>query len=315
MLDELAVDKDPGQLDAYTLLFRSASQQQKFVKYTDKFQSFLKEVCFTFLELAKHYLPDDALIQAIGRSETINIAEFRTTTPLSYSIKIEEQSEAIDSKLGRQVALNHVLQYAGNQLDPKQIGLILKEMPFLNNKKLFKHLTMDFDNCENDMLSIERGVFPDVSPYADNKVYVDVLTNRLKQADFNLLPPQVQQMYNQYLVLHEDALQKKLEAEKALQAGFIPSGGALITCMMQVADPAKPGSTKQVRLPYESLNWLVERLGAQGSSLEAIESTNPQVVADISQRMAPPQGSGNMPLTIPPGLGTMATDMPLQTMQ
>jgi hypothetical protein len=315
MLEEVNSDKDSGQLDAYTQLFKSASQQQKFAKYTEKFESFLKEVCFIFLELAKHYLPDNALIQAVGKSEAINIPEFRRTTPLSYSIRLEEQSEAIDSKLGRQVALNHVLQYVGNQLDPKQIGLVLKEMPFLNNKTLFKRLTVDYDNCENDMLSLERGTFPHISLYADNKVYVDMLTNRMKQADFINLNPQIQQMYDQYLQMHESELQRKLEAEKALQKDFIPSGGALITCMMQVKDPSKPGKTQQVRLPYEALFWLINRLEAQGSSLETLQNTNPQVTADLANSMQSQKVLQAQQQQMVQNAPQMAMDMPLQTMQ
>lgn len=124
MIEEVNADDNlTSQLDPYSLLFRSASQAQKFGRYTEKFEEFLKEVCSIFLQLAKHYYDEGMFIRAVGKAELINIAEFKRTEPLSFQIKLEPQSDTVDSKLGRQIALNHVLQYVGSQLDSKQIGL------------------------------------------------------------------------------------------------------------------------------------------------------------------------------------------------
>lgn len=304
-LEELLQDEPTGQMDPYTLLFRSASQAQKFGRYTEKFEEFLKEVCEIYLALAKKYLDNDAFIRAVGKSEIINIPEFRNTLPLSYTIKVEPQSETVDSKLGRQLSLNHVLQYVGNQIGPKQIGLVLKEMPFLNNKTLFKTLSVDYDNVENDMLALERGEVPQVSQYSDNTVYVNALTHRMKQADFKILSPQIQANYINLLKQHEAILEQKAEAEKAAQSGFIPTGGAMITCSMKVPNPADPTKQKQLILPYESLSWLMKRLESQGTGQEQIEDMNTGAKLDMmkammergivgspgqSEQMAQPQG-------------------------
>jgi len=290
MLDEINAENQNGQVDPYALLFRSASSQQKFAQYTEKFENFLKDFLFTFLEMARRYMPDDSVIQAIGKSEAINISEFKTTTPLAYKIKIEEQSETIDQRMGRQLALNHVLQYAGNQLDPKQLGLLLKEMPFLNNNSLFKKFSLDFENVENDMLQIERGQMPFISPYVDNQVYVDNITHRMKQPDFQLLNPQVQQIYDQYLQIHEDQIGQKMQAQQAAKDGFIPTGGSLITVSMQVADPKSQSGSRQVRLPYEAVMFLIQKLEAQGSSLQSLEQMNQGAVMDIQAQQVPGPG-------------------------
>jgi hypothetical protein len=283
MLDEVLLEKESGQVDPYSLLFRSASAQAKFSRYIQKFESFLKQFCQTYLELCRHYLPEEAVIQAIGKAEAINIQEFKSTQALSYLISVEEQTEALDEKMGRQIALNHVLQYVGNQLDTKQIGMILKEMPFLNNKTLFQRLSIDFDNAENDILALERGTMPFISPYCDNQVFIDAVTHRMKQADFQMLSPEIQGIFEQYLTYHEAEMERKAEAMQAAKDGFIPSGGALITCSMQIADPSTSSGTRQVRLPYEALMWLIKRLDAQGSSLNSLEQMNPGVVAQMNQ--------------------------------
>jgi hypothetical protein len=293
MIEEINADDNlTAQLDPYTLLFRSASQAQKFGRYTEKFEEFLKEVCSIFLQLAKHYYDDGMFIRAVGKAELVNIAEFKRTEPLSFQIKLEPQSDTVDSKLGRQIALNHVLQYVGSQLDSKQIGLVLKEMPFLNNNSLFKRLSLDFENVENDMLAIERGQFPTVSQYSDNKVYIDALTHRMKQADFSLLQPQVQQAYQAFLAEHERVLTEKAKAAQAAKDGFIPTGGAMITCSMHMPDPERPGETKQVRLPYETLYWVIQRLQTQSGGMAELEKVNDGAVMDMAQQLI----SGGMPV-------------------
>lgn len=300
-LENLLQDEPTGQMDPYTLLFRSASQAQKFGRYTEKFEEFLKEVCEIYLALAKHYLDDGAYIRAVGKSELVNIAEFRNTLPLSYTIKVEAQSETVDSKLGRQLSLNHVLQYVGNQIGSKQIGLVLKEMPFLNNKTLFKTLSVDYDNVENDMLALERGEVPSVSEYADNTVYVNAITHRMKQADFKLLTPQIQQNYMMLLKQHEQILEQKAEAEKAAQSGFIPTGGAMITCSMKVPSPDDPSKQKQLILPYEALSWLMKRLESQGTGQAQLEDMNTGAQLDMARSLMQRGIAG------PPGQSEQAT--------
>jgi len=289
MLEEVNLEKESGQIDPYTLLFRSASQKAKFNRYIEKVENFMKQFCTTYLELAKKYLPDDMVIVAVGKAEAINLAEFRSTTPLSYQIKIQEQSADISDRLGQQLALNHLIQYAGQQMDPKQLALLAREMPYLKNSSIVKRLTVEYDNADNDMLQLERGQLPFVSPYADNKIYIDCITHRMKQADFQMLDPQVKQLYDQYLTIHENEMMRKKQADQAAKDGFIPTGGSLITVSMHVPDPKTPSGTRQVRLPYESVSWLLQKLEAQGLTLQDLETMNDGVVADMMKRMGQQQ--------------------------
>lgn len=301
MLEEINMENESGQIDPYTLLFRSASSKVKFSRYIEKVEAFMKEFCQVTLELAKHYLPDDAFIQAVGKSEAINIQEFRATVPLSYQIKVEEQSADISDRLGQQLALNHLIQYAGQQMDAKQLALLAKEMPYLKNTQIVKRLTVEYDNAENDMLQIEREQMPFVGPYADNKIYIDAVTHRMKQADFQMLPPNVKQIYDQYLGIHEDQQAQKMQAQQAAKDGFIPTGGSLITVQMSLPDPQSSSGAKQVRLPYEAIMYLIKKLEAQGATLDDLERMNDGVVLDMMNRMGQQQApQGQLPPPPPP---------------
>lgn len=296
MLDEISAENQAGAVDPYALLMRTASQQQKFARYTEKFESFQKQECEIFLKLAKHYLPDDTFIVAVGKSEQINIEEFRNTTPLNYQVKVEVSNETIETRVGKQLSINQVLQYVGGQLEPKQIGLLLKEMPFLNNKVLTSKLSIDYDNVENDMLQLERSQFPFVTEYADNKTYIESVTYRMKQADFQMLDPNIQEMYKKYLSIHMQEMSRKAKEIQAAKDGFIPTGGSLITLSMQVSDPSTSSGTRQVRLPYEAVSWLMQKLEGQGTGIKEIEGLNEGAQA----QMAPMISGGNQMEQQPP---------------
>jgi hypothetical protein len=282
MLEEVLMEENQGQMDPYTLLFRSASQQQKFSQYTEKFENFLKKVCEKSLELARYYLPDDVVVQAVGKSEAVNIAEFKNAHPRHFFIKVEQQTETLDSKLGRQLALNHVLQYVGQNLDQESIGRILKEMPYLNNDYLAKDLTINQENVENDMLALERGEMPDISPYAENEYYVKRLSHRMKQADFRMLNGQIQQNYVQFMQIHEQEIARKQQAIMDAKNEYIPVGGAMITCQMHLPDPKDPTKTKQVRVPYQALDWLIKMLEKQGMNQDKLEAMNEGALSEIA---------------------------------
>lgn len=285
MLEEVNIENEGGQIDPYTLLFRSASSKAKFSRYIEKVESFEKQFCQVTLELGKKYLPDDAFIQAVGKSEAINMAEYRSTQPFSYQIKIEEQSADISDRLGQQLALNHLVQFAGAQMDPKQLALLAREMPYLKNTRIVKQLTLEYDNADNDMLQLERGQLPFISPYAENSIFIDSVTHRMKQADFQMLDQSVQQLYDQYLQIHEEEKGRKVQAEQAAKDGFIPVGGSLITIQMSLPDPKAQGGARQVRLPYDAVMWLIKRIESQGLTMQDLESMNDGAMTEMMQRM------------------------------
>jgi hypothetical protein len=227
----------PGQIDAYSMLFTSLKRQRKFAIYGEKFEQFLIDLCQVYLELAKQYLDDDALIYAVGKSERINMAEFRKTSPLCYQIRLEARSETIETQLGKQLTANHILQYVGPQLQKDDIGKIIRNMPFGNNEESFKDFTIDYDVAKNDFLALERGEIPIVGEYDNHEFAVRKTTARIKEPDFRFLTPQIRVNYITYLKQHEkfiaDQAQKLIDAKNE----FIPISGPLIGCDFFVPTP------------------------------------------------------------------------------
>lgn len=284
LLDRIDEEKMTN-LDPFAMLFRSMSQSANFNIYAEKFGEFVVEFWELVLELAKYYLSDSEYIAAVGKSELINIQEFRDTTPLHHKITVEQQEDTIETKLGRHLTMMNILQYVGQKLEPEDIGRMAENMPFGNWKDTFSRLTQNDRNVKNDFLAIERGEMPYVSDNDDSDFCLEAVATRKKERDYQLLPDQVKFIYDQYEQMHLAKKQQELEAAQMAQSEFIPTGGALVTCNIYVPNEDPSKAPKYARLPYETLHWVMEKLKAQGLSQENIESMNAAQVAELMQRM------------------------------
>jgi len=290
--DVQELDKDMnGQLDPYTLLFRSMRQKQKFAYYSEKFGNLLVRVHKKALELFRHYASPQFLIPVLGKSEQVHIQAFKQSTDVSWNIELEQMSDDIETKMGKQITLNHVLQYIGPQLDKGDIGKFLRLSPYLNTEKMFQDMTQDWDNLTNDIIQLDRGEYPAANTYDNHDYMIKGLASRMKQPDFKFLHPQIQAMYKQKMQEHEEIKkQQMLEIQRA-ESGFIPAQGYAVVCDLYVPDPEDPQKTKRVKVPSESLTWLLKQLEIQGNSQNTIEKIgNQQAISDIAAQFNNAQG-------------------------
>ena len=283
MIPEILEDKQDGNIDPYALLFKSLRQKKNFSMYIDKFEAFVLKFHEVFLELARQYLPEDELISMIGRNEIVNISEFKNAKPLGYQIILEQISEDVDTLMGRQLVLNHVLQFVGPQLTRDDIGKMISQMPFADSEDAFSDFTLDYESATNIILSLDRGVPPTTMP--SNKQYTlnKVVSRRLK-SDFQFLDPRTQFLYSEYEKMLSESIAMDLQLQKAMNADLIPSQGFLVTCDFYVPDPMKPGSNKRARIPMDSLAWLIQRLEAQGTSLEQLQQAPEAAQRSVAQQ-------------------------------
>lgn len=290
MIDEINQEK-MSNMDPTALLFRSLKQKAKFGQYGEKFGQYLVDRWELTLKLAKYYLPDDAVISAVGKSEAINIQEFKNTTPLNHQIKIVEMEGTIESQMGKQMMFQHALQYLGSQLSKNQIGMLLRDMPFGNMKDATRELTIDYDIINNDILSLDRGQVPKPSENVDPVYALKMIDLRMKSPDFVQLSTMIQQNYMQYKNTYMQIQAQQAQALIDAKNEFIPASGALIACDMYVPDPNDPQkAAKRVRVPYQALDWLVKTLETQGMGQQALEQMNPGTMADIASQLRQQQG-------------------------
>lgn len=293
-VSEESAESQNNNIDPYGMLFKTAAQKKKFVLYTEKFQEFEEEICDISLRYAKAFYRDEMMIPIIGKKEFVNIAEFRDSDDLSYQIKIEAQTEDLESRMGKQLSLNHLIQYAGPSMAAKDLGRVIRSMEYINKEQLFDDETLDYDNATSDILAMDRGKWVAPDPEENHDYVIKRLIHRVKQKDFDTLPPQTQMQYQKKIDMHRGIKAQQVAAAQAAKDGFIPSGGFLVSCDFYVADPADPSKQKRLRLPAESVAWLQEQLNQQGTTQDALEQSDLQTQARVAQIL-------NAQRQLPPG--------------
>jgi hypothetical protein len=269
-----------GKLDPYALLYFSMRNKNKFSAPGEVFEEFVVELTETLLRVIKHYIPEDVLIPIIGKNEMANISEFKNTTPNKYKIQVEAVSTDIDTMLGKQLAINHTLQYVGQNMDKKDIGRMLRAMPFMNQEEAYGDLTIDYDNVKNDILSLERGQIPQANIYDNHDYIIQRIVHRMKQADYKILPPEIQQAFEQYKMQHEEMAADRIQAIQRAQQGLIPTDGYMAKCDLYMTTP--DGKTTRVVLPSKAIEWLIGQLDAQGNPLAQLDQLSNQTLNQIS---------------------------------
>lgn len=308
-----ALEDKEVQADPMAMLFRSAKDKKKFVIYISKFEQFLKEVCLIYLGLAKNYFDDQMLIPMVSKNEFVNVSEFRQTGELELSIEVKPMSDDVNTMFGKALAINHALQYVGPNMKPDQVGHLLRQMPFANFEDSFSDLTLDYDAATNLVLALERGEMVEPSP-ADNKEYmIKRLDKRMREADFRMLAPQIQQNFLQLKQSYQSMIAEELKKLQAAQQGFIPTEGALIKTDMNVEMPNSTGGVKTTRaaFPYKALEWLDQKLKEQGMAQERLQAELSQAtLAEISAQIPNQQGQGTATPQQNPSMGLQGLQFP-----
>lgn len=292
--------KEPKGNEPMGLLFRSVKDQKKFSMYAEKFEHFLKRVCKLYLKLAKEYFDEETLVPMVGKSEFVNIAEFKNTRDIDTNIKVVPMTDDINTMFGKWMSINHMIQFSSTQLGKEDIARIARNLPFGNFEESFKDLTLDYDLADNFILAIDRGEQPQPG-LNDNKEYMAKrLSNRMRQPDFPMLPPEIQQYYQMALNQYQQMLaQDKAELQRA-ESGFIPTTGPLIRTDLKAEVPNASGGMKTVSksFPIDALAWLEKQMQAQGASVETLMQLSEEQKAQIAAKfngMNPQAGLPQVP--------------------
>ena len=293
MVPEEMENKSEG--DAWAELFKSMKQKKKFVMDAEKFEMFLSRVWSIYLDLARNYFPDDMLIPMIGKSEIVNISEFRNTDKLSYRIKAEPMSDDMYSVMGKTLMINHILQFSSGQLDQESIGKLIRLMPFANGEKTFEDFTLNYDRAENIILALDRGEAPQPIQGDDGAYIIKKLSARMSKADFAFLHQQIQQNYSNMVQLYTEINVENARKLKAMEADFIPTDGPMIKVAWYIKDPSNPSRSIQATLPANSINWLVQRLSDQQGFKAPLEGIPEGIQAQMADQYVQGQQQSGAP--------------------
>lgn len=299
--EELNTGEVNGQIDPYALLMSSSKWKTRFAMHIERFERYLTQITELCLEIARIYIEDDEVISMAGKHEAVNIAEYKNSEPLGYQIKLEPASEDIESRIGKKLALDRYIQYAGANMSKEDIGKFLRQDPYLNKEQIFGDFTMAYDNATNDILALDRGEQPIVAKYRypDVNYIIQRLSSRMGQSDFPQLPPQVQQAYQMTIDQYQQMLTQLVQEQKALNADLIPTDGPLIRTDMWIPSAKDGTKTERLQLPNSTILWVWDRIQKQGMTTEMLAQQQQQVVSDVARSMR--AGSEQMAAQNPQG--------------
>lgn len=278
-------DASSGATDPYLMLFRSAKQKAPHNRRVRRHARFKRRVVETYLKLAKIHLPDEAVIAAVGKNEAINISEFKNSNDLEYEIKISEQTDDVETKLGQQIMFSHVLQYASNQFSPDQIGMLIKQMPYSNGVAALSDLTMDYDMATNAILALDRGQRPPIHPYENHEYAIKRLSKRMSEASWMMLDPQIQKNYSDKMDIHQQFQAYQIQMKMRMEQGLIPTTGPMVVMDYYVADPENPEKTNRLKLPSDTIRWILDQIKTQGTLEESLSQMPAGAQTQISEKV------------------------------
>ncbi|MBX3017989.1 MAG: hypothetical protein KF767_08875 [Bdellovibrionaceae bacterium] len=297
--DEEAVEDSGMATEPLAILYSSVKRSKKHGKQAKAIVAFLQDVYGIYFELAKHYFDEHHFIKAVGRSEMINIAEFRTADKASVSITVEAANSDATDMLGRFMFTQNALQYVGKNLPPEAVGQILSNMPFANSEQILKPIMQNYRNVENDILALDRGEKRPAEPDDTHDLYVTELTSRIKSPDFKALDPQIQQAYFEKREQHRAFKAEELRQLAMAKQGFVPMGGSLVKCDVYVTIN---GKQQRMVLPYETLQWAHDIVNKQGMAQDSLQKFAPadqvaiagQATEGLMQQQNQTQGGVNV---------------------
>jgi hypothetical protein len=284
------IDKMPTE--AMATLFRSVSQKAKFDLTTKKYEDFVVRFCQTTLELAKVYYTDEMLAAAVGSNEIVNIAEFRSSDPLRYRVKVEPQGDDANTIMGKSLQITQILQYAGQYLDKDSIGVLARNLPYLNKEPIFKEFTLKSDITNNIILALNRGEWVELYDRDPNDYIIPRLIARTLEPDFRTLHPLFQEMFRYQIMQREAMEQQKIKLQSMAESGAVPTSGDVVRVNMY--EIGEDGQPHRIWLPSEAVKWLKDKLDQQGVAQQILAQMDPSTVANIGranlseqQQMAP----------------------------
>lgn len=296
-----------GANDAQAMLGRAMKDKMRFSLYAEKIESMICKIIGYSLKLARRYLPDDEIIPIVGKTEAVNLAEFKNTQPSQFQIKIMPRSDDFTSVYGKSLQIIQALQYVGNQLPPSAIASMVRRLPFLNGEAVLREFTVMEDQGDAMIMQLDRGVEP-FKFDTDHAYMLQRLNLRMNENDFQTLPQHVQLLYQDRVDWHAAMEAQRQQEAQAATAGYLPTGGGLVSVDYYVS--GENGSQKRARLPYEAVDWLVKKLAQQGSDVSKITNMPMADQAAIGrsnmqagmggyqlQPSAPTPGPEGMPMT------------------
>lgn len=283
-------DEDKEQIQDQNLaLFREIKHKKRWAIYAEKFHDFIIEIIEDVLTLKKMYMSENQLIKAVGRSEAVNIAEFKAAEDIFHQIKVNEVDGDAVSQMGQHITLTNMLQYGGKDLSKEATALIGRNMPFNNAEEIFNEDLTNYDQVKNMILALDRGELVEIQPDDNVDYIIPKIMTRTREASFKTLSEEIRANYKQTLQALSMTKKQQLHALKLQQSELYPTTGNMVPIPIYEEVPNSRGGTKFQRamVPQDALQRFYDQLGEQNVTVNPLKQMDQGLQAKIANQQQP----------------------------
>ena len=285
--------KNPRAGDISFVLYSRIKDKRKFALIGTRFEEYQKEKGRTVLALLRHYLNADDIIHSGNRQDTILIDDFKETSDIDYQFDINVGNSTPEEALGKQLQVQQALQYIGPNLNPMQIGLLLRATTLGDSPEIIDSFTANHDSAVQNLILLEKGVMPVITRTEDFAYKAERVAQRMNRPDFQQLPQQIQQLFHQFLQTCEQKLAEQERQKIMADKGLIPTTGYQVTCDFYTTKPGAKGTpvTSKVKVPADALEWLLQAMEKQGSYQNNVENLPMSSQINVGNQISGPQAA------------------------
>lgn len=264
--DPLNTQKQKKSGDFLQQFFMSVKEKGSFNEYSDTYVSLLKKSAKIVVKLAKNYYDERNLVPLVKGQDAINVKNFKKIMDLDKLVKLDEQDDSIESKMGQHAIFQTLIQYGGKhfQENPEQLGMLIKTAPLGNFEELYSNMTQPLKVAENVVLKVMNGVVPKPMPYQDYKIILAKLGSETLKPYYERLSEKEKAVYQKAIELYTQAEAELAQQIKAMEADEIPLTGMGVKVDLHTKDADTKRSQKVV-IPQDAIEWLIQRAQQQQS--------------------------------------------------
>jgi hypothetical protein len=167
----------------------------------------IRKIGRQYLALAHQYWSSDRMVKTVGDDGYFDAQTFQgssiqgTPGPINNDVVVEAGSSLSYSKAAKQAIIMDMMK---NMLIDPQEGL--RRMEFGGVEKLYEDIERDRRQATRENLKMAQGIQLQTNTWDNHVLHIDVHNNYRKTQEFEVLPPEIQGIFEQHVNMHTEAV-------------------------------------------------------------------------------------------------------------
>jgi hypothetical protein len=214
---EVSRGQVPTQVTAATAISYLQEQDDTILALTTaSIEAGMAKLGGQILSFAENYWDEERLIKVAGKDESFNI-QFLKGSALrgNTDVRVQAGSALPTSKAARQALLLDLFKMGAFGPDPSEF---LRIMDLPGVEKVIEGYKVDISQAQRENMKMALGQPQQVHDFDNNEIHLEYHDRYSKTQEYEMLPPEIQQIFIQHRMSHQQALQVNANAAAQAQA-------------------------------------------------------------------------------------------------